>query len=282
MLLDDTDGGADGIMPFGDSAHSLDNPLVSPSSSNSEIVATYVDERVDRMLQRKIDLWPPDEIFALVPTLLRGDQFESCIDVRMEAEGSSKIRARLQHSKSFILNLKRTEQERLSRHWIERLLEAATVSTDEMDQMVFELTATQDGRALLQPVLETLDDMLRRLQDMSPDEKTLTQVVVETIRKRIEAEIKTQDRPFVRLLAVLLRLELPEDRERLLRAELRNSRLVEEFMLFVEEGADFVARLQLGPTSLPDDTASKMRGIVDMLRGFSGGAQPQHSTGDRP
>jgi hypothetical protein len=28
----------------------------------------------------------------------------------------------------------------------------------------------------VQPVLETLDDMLRRLQDMSPDEKTLTQV----------------------------------------------------------------------------------------------------------
>jgi hypothetical protein len=134
--------------------------------------------------------------------------------------------------------------------------------------------------------------------------------VVETIRQRIEAEIKTQDRPFVRLVAVLLRyihtpptprhpvthgphtlpcvvlcctrLELPEDRERLLRAELRNSRLVEEFMLFVEEGADYVARLQLGPTSLPDDTASKMRGIVDMLRGFSGGAQPQHSTDDRP
>lgn len=29
---------------------------------------------------------------------------------------------------------------------------------------------------MLQPVLDTLNDMLRRLEEMSPDEKTLTQV----------------------------------------------------------------------------------------------------------
>jgi hypothetical protein len=29
---------------------------------------------------------------------------------------------------------------------------------------------------VLQPVLDTLNDMLRRLEEMSPDEKTLTQV----------------------------------------------------------------------------------------------------------
>ncbi len=133
---------------------------------------------------------------------------------------------------------------------------------------MFELLAYEGG-VLVGPVQEALATMLRRLRSMSPDEKTLTQVVVETLQKRVEAEVQTQEMPFVRLLALLLRLPSPEDRERVLRTELRNSRVVEEFAAYLEEGADYIARLRLGPYSLPDDTPEEMKKILAILRGFT-------------
>jgi hypothetical protein len=138
-----------------------------------------------------------------------------------------------------------------------------------MDTQLYELAEYENG-ALVRPVLEALDQMLRRLQEMSPDEKTLTQVVMETLRKRVEAEVKTRERPFVRLLALLLRLETAEDRERVMRTELRSSRVVAEFAAYLEEGIDYVARLQLGPQRLPDSTAEEMAKVLAILRGFMG------------
>lgn len=149
------------------------------------------------------------------------------------------------------------------------MLEAATESAEAMDEQIYELAEYESG-VLVQPVLEALDQMLRRLKEMSPDEKTLTQVVMETLRKRVEAEVKTREQPFVRLLAVLLRLETAADRERVLRTELRNSRLVAEFAAWLEEGIDYVARLQLGPQRLPDNTAEEMAKVLALLRGFMG------------
>ena len=97
-----------------------------------------------------------------------------------------------------------------------------------MDERIFDLVG-YENQAMVSPVLEALDDMMRRLQEMSPDEKTITQVgkstqvgmcgqrhsyldslpplqfVIETLKKRIEAEIKTTEMPFIRLLALLLR-----------------------------------------------------------------------------
>ncbi len=147
-----------------------------------------------------------------------------------------------------------------------------------MDAELFEL-AEYEGGVLVRPVLEALDGMLRRLKEMSPDEKTLTQVVMETLRQRVEAEMKTKERPFVRLLALLLRMGTAEDRERVLRTELRNSRVVAEFAAWLEEGVDYVARLQLGPQKLPDSTAEEMAKILAILRGFMGTGGPGEAGG---
>ncbi|KAM3575908.1 hypothetical protein VYU27_002243 [Nannochloropsis oceanica] len=256
------------------------DPTRPPSYSPEE--SAFVEMKVDRMLVRKIDLWPPEEIFELMPLLMKGTYFEYALVQRLEydqrldgtplvpslASSSSKERRRLEHSRSFLASLKYSEEQRLARQWIEGLLEAATESTEAMDEKVFELLAYEGG-VLVGPVQEALATMLRRLRSMSPDEKTLTQVVIETLQKRVEAEVQTQEMPFVRLLALLLRLPSPEDRERILRTELRNSRVVEEFAAYLEEGADYVARLRLGPYSLPDDTPEEMKKILAILRGFT-------------
>lgn len=186
----------------------------------------------------------------------------------IDAKASTKARARLEHSRSFLLSLKYAEQQRLAREWIEGILETATESTEAMDEKIFELVE-YENQALVVPVLEALDAMLRRLQEMSPDEKTLTQVVIETLKKRVEAEVRTQEMPFIRLLALLLRLETPEDRERVLRTELRNSRVIDEFAAFLEEGADYVARLRLGPYKLPENTPEEMMKILAILSSFT-------------
>lgn len=300
------------------------DPARPPSYTPEE--AALVEAKVDRMLVRKIDLWPPEEIFDLMPLLMKvrkclierarlwkgeriglacklsrrttrstsfihpsphihspqGTYFEYALAQRLEhdqrlddtplllslASPSSKERRRLEHSRSFLASLKYSEEQRLARQWIEGLLEAATESTEAMDEKVFELLAYEGG-VLVGPVQEALAAMLRRLRSMSPDEKTLTQVVVETLQKRVEAEVQTQEMPFVRLLALLLRLPSPEDRERVLRTELRNSRVIEEFAAYLEEGADYVARLRLGPYTLPDDTPEEMNKILEILRGFT-------------
>jgi hypothetical protein len=167
-----------------------------------------------------------------------------------------------------LASLKYSEQQRLARQWIEGLLEAATESTEAMDERVFELLTYENG-VLVDPVQEALENMLRRLRSMSPDEKTLTQAVLETLQKRVEAEVRTRETPFVRLLALLLRLHSRDDRERVLRTELRNSRVIEEFAAYLEEGADYVARLRLGPCSLPEDTSDEMQKILVILRDFT-------------
>lgn len=170
------------------------------------------------------------------------------------------------------------EQQRLAREWIEGVLEAATESTEAMDTQLYELAEYENG-ALVQPVLEALDQMLRRLKEMSPDEKTLTQVVMETLKERVEAEVRTRERPFVRLLALLLRTERAEDRERVLRTELRSSRVVAEFAAWLEEGIDYVARLQLGPQRLPERTPEEMARILAIVRGFMGEEGPPSPSG---
>jgi len=292
------------------------DPARAPSYTPEE--AALVEAKVGRMLVRKIDLWPPEEILELMPLLMKvmkktsvdkerggrnsarrttrstsftrtsphmhsqGTYFEYALAQHLEhdqrldgtlllpslASPSSKERRRLEHSRSFLASLKYSEEQRLARQWIEGLLEAATESTEAMDEKVFELLAYEGG-VLVGPVQEALAAMLRRLRSMSPDEKTLTQVVVETLQKRVEAEVQTQEMPFVRLLALLLRLPSPGDRERVLRTELRNSRVIEEFAAYLKEGADYVARLRLGPYTLPDDTPEEMNKILEILRGFT-------------
>lgn len=46
----------------------------------------------------------------------------------------------------------------------------------------------------------------------------------------------------VPIFSCCLRLKTPEERERLLRLELKNSRVIDEFAEFVEEGAEYTAR----------------------------------------
>lgn len=319
-------------------------PLGGYSEDDEE--GRMVAAKLRRMLERKIDLWDPEEVFELMPTLMKvgkrgtatlmaahacmcvvrlivtypltepkpqGDRFEWALEQRLADPATTpKEKKRLEHSRGFLASLKyavrsshimmvalgcacaplpkpkrtdrppflintnpqnptpkKQEQQRLAREWIEGVLEAATESAEAMDEQIYELAEYESG-VLVQPVLEALDQMLRRLKEMSPDEKTLTQVVMETLRKRVEAEVKTREQPFVRLLAVLLRLETAADRERVLRTELRNSRLVAEFAAWLEEGIDYVARLQLGPQRLPDNTAEEMAKVLALLRGFMG------------
>ena len=274
------------------------SPLTPPddaASSTSAVAAAappaytaeeegMVEAKLDKMLARKIDLWPPEDIFELLPLLMKSTVFEWALAERLDhnrhLNGTAlaqavggKERKRLEHSRSFLASLKYSEQQRLARQWIEGLLETATESTEAMDEKVFELVE-YENQALVGPVLEALDAMLRRLQEMSPDEKTLTQVVIETLKKRVEAEVKTREMPFVRLLALLLRLESAEERERVLRTELRNSRVIDEFAAYVEEGADYVARLRLGPYTLPDNTPEEMMKILGIVRGFTGASRP--------
>lgn len=68
----------------------------------------------------------------------------------------------------------------MAREWIESILETATISTDAMDERIFDLVE-YENQAMVAPVLEALDDMMRRLQEMSPNEKTITQVKRTTI-----------------------------------------------------------------------------------------------------
>lgn len=51
-----------------------------PASRESRVVQLLVDscsegiiikEKVDKMLQRKVDLWPPEQLFDMLPMLLR-------------------------------------------------------------------------------------------------------------------------------------------------------------------------------------------------------------------
>jgi len=42
-------------------------------------------------------------------------------------------------------------------------------------------------------------------QSLEPDSKSPREVLLQTVKKRVEAESKVQDKPFVRILALALR-----------------------------------------------------------------------------
>jgi len=89
------------------------DPTRPPSYSPEE--SAFVEMKVDRMLVRKIDLWPPEEIFELMPLLMKvSENIEKIRDGGKEGERNGELSRRrdqdhsLTHRRLFLPTLLHT------------------------------------------------------------------------------------------------------------------------------------------------------------------------------
>ena len=61
-------------MPMG-KHYQVDSYLIDPKrqyrKEENDEVQVFIRAKIERMLERKIDLWPPEEIFDILPILMK-------------------------------------------------------------------------------------------------------------------------------------------------------------------------------------------------------------------
>ena len=232
-----------------------------------------IDRIIEKLLVKDILTWTPEELSELIPHLLNQDADKINGMERYTLDYAIKNRLttlndeeqdQLLAAQSFIEGFKKSEVQRLARKWIQDILQAVTEGIEPMNEVIFKLINTEEGKGLCDPVLDLLDSMIKQAKNKSPDEETHLQMVLSAAHQRVKAELDTKDKWEMRLLGRCITLENEEKIKELLTKEIVKREDLEHFLMFVGDGINYIQKSMVGPSKLHANVPSKMKLILDL------------------
>ncbi|CAM9461080.1 unnamed protein product [Discosporangium mesarthrocarpum] len=133
--------------------------------------------------------WKPDLVDSYADCLLRGSLYRQAIDDRMAKVENTEEQKALVRVDAFLSGYLSQERRRASRRKVSDILKASLEGPVALDQCV--KTLAMDG-VLDDDLQEYLDDLVRKEARKPSAEPTVLLKILNTVKTRVEAEIKTE------------------------------------------------------------------------------------------
>eukprot|EP01039_Chlorochromonas_danica_P000802 gene802-870_t len=233
--------------------------------------------------------------------LCKGRLYESVIDDMIKQSSTSSRTENLERVHALISGFLTAERKARARTKVNYILAGASsnrlneaisllVDSEEVDDdLVAYLDYLLQKEALRSKGIESLleeersdeDDDLPNFTSSAFSKKNNAEEVLRMVKRRLLAEVRTQGKSDVRLLAKLLQITDADERLAMLKKDLTKIEYIESFTGFLEEGIAFLKDQGLkakdkasGDTiELPSEVISKMEGLLMDVRALSRGLE---------
>ncbi|EKX36938.1 hypothetical protein GUITHDRAFT_116961 [Guillardia theta CCMP2712] len=159
-----------------------------------------------------------------------------------------------------LLEFKKEQRDLINKAKLEYIIGAALEGPEVLDEIMTEFC---ENRGLDDGLVDYLDEIVAKAQEDENNSDSKESVLVKmlkVIKDRVVAEIRTRDKPYVKLLASLLRMEDHPEREAFLRGALLNPDDATRFQGFIVDGVQYME--QHRADWLMDERVEKMKMIA--------------------
>eukprot|EP00281_Chroomonas_sp_CCMP1168_P030427 CAMPEP_0206255696 /NCGR_PEP_ID=MMETSP0047_2-20121206/24379_1 /ASSEMBLY_ACC=CAM_ASM_000192 /TAXON_ID=195065 /ORGANISM="Chroomonas mesostigmatica_cf, Strain CCMP1168" /LENGTH=374 /DNA_ID=CAMNT_0053682101 /DNA_START=39 /DNA_END=1163 /DNA_ORIENTATION=- len=230
---------------------------------------------------------PPDIYEVNMEALLNEPVYKAVMYARLEQCVTEEELHQLEIVDELLLDVKKRQRDAWNKEKLEIILGAALEGPTILDDVLSEM---REARALDDDMVDFLDALTeqasvqepsippkkkRRAAETEEDDEAPREAeegepmlvnMLRIIKDRIVAEIRTRDKPYVRMLAVLLRMESKDEREALLRSTVLTEEAAQMFESFTLDGIQYME--QHRADWLADERVEKMKGVAREVAAF--------------
>lgn len=252
-----------------------EGPVVTAAQIAEEEAREYVSEVVEVMMSQSPATMAPAPIGSLPPrlwldnvdALLNEPVYKNVMYQRLEACSSEQELVLLEVVDEKLLQFKKEQRDNRNKAKLEYVIGAALEGPQALDEVLLDLCETRGLDDGLVDYLDEIVEKARSAETQKPGEKkneenkeSMLVKMLTVIKDRVVAEIRTRDKPHVRMLAALLRMDDPPEREAFLGGAVQNPESAARFEEFVLDGIQYMERHRAD--WLVDERVEKMKDIA--------------------
>ena len=234
----------------------------------AEIIDTYVKAEASAEGIRTVN---PTLLLENAAFLAKGRLYESVMKRRMGASTTPETARLLESVDSFLLGFIQAERKSRSRLKVNYIMAGATTGRlDESIELLYEADEIDEDLLLYlnglvnKQLMRSAGPAAESIEDVPAGSSGQQSIeVLRMIYKRIEAQMKTQGKKELMLLARLFAENDPQRRESLLRSRLGKVEEMDEFALFVASGIEHMTRNEQAGE---DKFVGKLERMKDIMR----------------
>jgi len=252
------------------------DPEMSRMEAAEQKAKSEVYHVVETMMKSDSSSMRPAPLGELPPTLFTDHQsallnepvYKSVMYRRLEACKSEEELQQLEAVDEILLTWKKEQRDSVNKEKLEIIIGCALAGPEMLDDV---LNQMRDTRGLDDGMIDYIDDVIAQAKEKEPlnpqgvgskgqgGEPLLVRMLT-VMKDRLVAEIRTRDKPYVRLLAALLRMPHRDEREEFLAGTVRAKEEAMEFAAFILDGIQYME--QHRADWLVDERVEKMKQIV--------------------